>query len=224
MAQDTASDQEHTAELMAQIEDRYLLLIRENYLDEPLREAFRDYIVDSLRKLMHAGRFSCVYDLACSRDWREAVVGLHYAIILASPAFDLARAGRTAPRAYQLLANQVADSFENELRGSDSFVHSLSTRPAFLLFAILNRRNAILEFLAADRSMEDATDIYAAALASETLTRSVDVPLVRELTALRERVIARLQAEPWFDEADFAKSEARFLQSWNYWTGKKSSG
>src|SRR5580693_7895731 len=127
MSDATAGEQEHVAELMAQIGDRYLLLIRENYLDDPLGgNSLRDYMVGSLRGLMHTGRFSCVYNLACSSDWREAVVGLHYAIVLACPAFDLARPGRTPPRAYQLLAQQVGDRYESDLRNSMSFVQNLS--------------------------------------------------------------------------------------------------
>jgi hypothetical protein len=222
MSNGTASDHEHAAELMAQIEDRYLLLIRENYLDAPTGGALRDFLVSSLRGLLHTGRFSCVYDLACSRDWREAVVGLHYAVILACPAFDLSRQGRPEPKAYQLLSGKIGDKFESDLRNGTALAQPLSARPAFLLFTLLNRRGCILDFLATATQPGDSTGVYAAALVSEELTRSgpgiEGQPPDHKTVELRERVLNLLRSEPWHDDDEFVGSQQRFRQSWWYWT------
>jgi hypothetical protein len=224
MAKNTASDPENAADIMSRIGDRYLLLIRENYLDDPLRDTFREFVVDTLRGLMQTGRFSCVYDLACSRDWREAVVGLHFAIALASPAFDFSRAGRAKPKAHQLLSAKVADRCEIELSERELHVQALTIRPTFLLLALQMRRNAIVDFLTRERELDEPVDIYAAAVVSEIITRGMpqfgENTSTSDSNALRDRVMSRLDQSGWGDEREFARSQQRFLRSWHYWVGQ----
>jgi hypothetical protein len=213
MSDVTTAEQSHVAELMAQIGDRYLLLIRENYLDDPEGLALRDEMARSLRDLIRTGRLSCVYDLAFSPDWREAVVGLHYAILLDSHTFGISRQIRDEMR---VLTRQVGDKYENDFRDSTSFAQPLIARPAFLLFALQNRRKFILDFLAAAQHPGDAAEIYAAALVSEELTRGESTD--HKASESREHVIALFQSDSYYDADEFANSEQRFRQSLRFWT------
>jgi hypothetical protein len=223
MSEMSMSDREHVAELMEQIGDRYLHLVRENYLDELVGESLlRDELAETLRSLLHAGRFNCIYELACSPDWREAIVGLHYAIILASPAFDLSRSGRTSPKAYRLLSLRVADKYETDLRNRRSFPNAIPMRAAILLLALHRRRDVIVDYLTNPPFLKDSLDIDAAALVCcEKMTHERE-----EATSIRERVMSRIRSESWFNDADFEASKDRFLRSWMYWTktGIESSG
>ncbi len=230
MVRDNAGDRGPVAELMVPIQDRYLLLIRENYLEDPAGEEVRSLLGTTFTALAKDGRLEAVYHLACSDDWREAVVGLHYAIFAACWPSELAHRMLTPDQRQDAadLLHSVGDRYEEKLLTLPPFVGSLPARPAILLMALQRRWPVITAFLDSDRAECDSADVFAAALAAECLTRQGGDFLTdraggahssEHVFMLRRKVRKLFRREEWYDEQEFARSELRFLQAWYFWTG-----
>ena len=70
------------ADVMSYTKDTYLILARENYLDDNLGAEVRDTILNLTIQLVTTLQSEVVLQLLSSPDWREAIIGIHCAIVM----------------------------------------------------------------------------------------------------------------------------------------------
>jgi hypothetical protein len=198
-------------DIMDAVGDRYLLMIRENYLEDDRADQLVTLLANIVHRLVSSRSLLPIIALAQSRNWRESVVGLHLGIVAASGAST--RAGRMEEHFRERMLTRIIEHYRRVHEHDRAAFFPLCARPALMLDALTLNSATTRKILRSITLHEDGLDVYSAALA-------VDALIHERTTGLAKSFREHLTQQKWFDPDSFTQLSSRFERAYRFWGGR----